>query len=207
MISHRHRCIFVHIPRTGGTSIENVIWPGERTEAELWMGFTGPYENRYQTGGLQHLLARQIREVVGPEIFASYFKFAFVRDPWDRALSQYAYMGRRPDLRAYIGMREGDSFEGYLELIQRKPHVQWFAQHEFILDEGGNQLVDFVGRFERLEDDARSIFARLGMRARLRRANASVLDGSPLHYDTESSRATVAALYARDFALYGFQNR
>lgn len=65
MISHTRRCIFVHIPKTGGTSVENLIWPMPRTANDLWMGFRDNYHNKYQTGGLQHLLATQIRSEVG----------------------------------------------------------------------------------------------------------------------------------------------
>ena len=111
MISYKHNCIFVHIPKTGGTSIENIIWPFNkkpRAESNLWKGTGDTNHNKYQTWGLQHLLASQIQKEVGDEIFEIFFKFTIVRNPWDKVVSQYIYMKKRKDLREFIGMKEDD---------------------------------------------------------------------------------------------------
>ena len=131
--------------------MEEVLWaPSERTVANLWMGFTSPSHNPYQTGGLQHLLARHIRENVGSQVFNSYFKFAFVRNPWDRAVSQFSFMASRPDLRSFVGLPQGASFATYLDAIEHKVHVQWEQQLAFINDRDGSGMIDFIGRFENL---------------------------------------------------------
>jgi hypothetical protein len=204
MISHEHRCIFVHIPKTGGSSIEDVLWPGQRTGKDLWMGFVSRFANKYQTGGLQHLLARQIRLEVGTDVFDQYFKFAFVRNPWDRAISQYASMVRRPDLREYIGMKEDSSFADYLKMIERRSHVQWEKQIEFVQDESGRVVVDFVGRFERLAQDARIVFDRLGLSdAQLPHSNPS--SHRPYReYFSGDARDQIRRLYARDIERFGY---
>jgi hypothetical protein len=203
MISHKHRCIFVHIPKTGGSSIEDVIWPGERTEADLWMGFTSRYRNRYQTGGLQHLLARQIREEVGAEVFDSYFKFTFVRNPWDKAVSQFASMGDRADLRELIGMAPDASLSEYLQLTERHSHVQWERQVEFLHDENRAPLVDFVGRFENLKHDAQVVFERLGIRCRLPHRNRSRHRHYRKYFD-DRSREWIHSHYREDVELFGY---
>lgn len=207
MISHTHRCIFVHIPRTGGTSIENVIWPDieARTEADLWMGFVAPLRNRYQTGGLQHLLAWQIKTEVGERTFDAYFKFSIVRNPWDRAVSQYALMQRRADLRTYIGMKQNDSFKRYLGLIGRRGHVQWEPQARFLHDDNGVRLVDYVGRFEQIADAAVEIFRRCGIGApTLPHHNQSERAPYQDYYDDEAVEM-VAERYAEDIATFGYR--
>ena len=97
MISDEHRCIFVHIPKNAGASIEKIIWPKEddRTEENLWLGYKYADHNQYQTGALQHLFASNIRTAVGGKRFEEYFKFSFVRNPWDKAISQYLYLQKR----------------------------------------------------------------------------------------------------------------
>ena len=205
MISDKHRCIFVHIPKCAGDSVESILWPGTRTERDLWMGFVDEYHNKYQTGGLQHLLATQIREEVGRDRFDAYFKFTFVRNPFDRTVSQYTYMSRRPDLRAFIGMREDASFSEYLDLIGQREHVQWVPQSAFILDDDGTQVVDFVGRFERFDDDLTTVIDRLGVRvAMIPHRNRG--DRAPYSsYYSRTDRELVESRYREDLERFGYE--
>jgi hypothetical protein len=205
VISDAHRCIFVHIPKCGGSSIEAVLWPGVRTETELWMGFVDEFHNKHQTGGLQHLHAAQIRAEVGEQRFDTYFKFAFVRNPYDRIVSQFASMKERPDLRSFIGMDDDTSFAQYLGLIERKTHVQWEPQALFLDDRDGTELVDFIGRFENFEVDAQHVFARLGLGEGpvphvLRGERGQYRD----YYD-QRTRAAVGRLYASDLERFGYR--
>jgi hypothetical protein len=203
MISHAHRCIFVHVPRSGGTSIEDAIWPGSRTVDDLWMGFISTFHNPYHTGGLQHLPAKMLREVVGADIFEEYFKFSFIRNPWDKAVSQYCYMRRRPDLRALIGMDEHDDFKTYLRLIRTAAHVQWEPQHAILCDDAGKLLVDDLGRYETFAIDVARMLARLDMTAPLSHANRS--ERAPLdHYYDSEAIDMVAEMYAEDIRLFGY---
>lgn len=127
MICRERNIIFVHIPKTGGSSIEDIIWGPDRrsrTEEQLWNARTHPGFNRYQSGSPQHLLATHIREEVGYDLFNRCFRFSFIRNPWDRTVSQYVYMKKRPDLRKRIGMGRFASFKEYLSRLKRFDHVQ-----------------------------------------------------------------------------------
>ena len=204
MISHYYKCIFIHIPKTGGASIEKIIWPSERTEADLWMGFIDNYHNRYQTGGLQHLLSRQIRVEVGDDIFTNYYKFSFVRNPWDKAVSQYCYMSKRQDLRDFIGMKSNDSFKKYLDLIKLKKHVQWEPQTSFLKDHNGELLVDYIGRFETLHNDTALIFSHLGIKNNeLPHIGKSVRRHYSEYYDNESVEM-IEEMYSEDIYEYRY---
>ena len=212
MISYDLRCIFIHIPKCGGTSIENVIWPHpeDLTEANLWMGFTSKYHNKYQTGGLQHLLASQVRSEVGLDVFNSFYKFTVVRNPWDRIVSQFAYMQARPDLMEFIGMQPETEFKTYLGLIQKKQHVQWMPQTDFILDQDGTLLVDRIGYLESIENDSSEIFDILGVcreRSEVLHANRSQRKSIDRYYDQESI-GIVSEIYSTDinYLNYSFDS-
>lgn len=205
MISHKHKCIFVHVPKNGGSSIEDIIWPGDRRESDLWMGFISKYENKYQTGGLQHLYASQIENEVGKHVFEEYYKFSFVRNPWDKAVSQFSYMQKRDDLREYVGMKKNDSFKKYLELIQKKSHVQWSPQYKFITNKDNQFMVNFVGRFENFEQDALSVMGRLGVSvSAVPHLNKSEHQHYSRYYDEESVEM-VRFIYREDVELFGYE--
>ena len=208
MISYELKCIFIHIPKCGGSSIERALWPKpeDLNEANLYWGFISKYRNKYQTGGLQHLLASQVRQEVGATIFETFYKFAFVRNPWDRIVSQFAYMQQRPDLMDYIGMSQGTEFKAYLELIQQKEHVQWMPQHKFLLDEDGTLLVNQIGRLESFETDFLTILAKLKFKesAQLTHANRSERQPIMEYYNDCETVEMVADIYSEDIKLLGY---
>ena len=162
MICGKYRCLFVHIPKTAGMSIEQVFlglvgltW---KTRAPLLLG--GNDDPRLGPPKLEHLKADEY--VAGghltAEQFASYFKFSFVRNPWDRIVSEYKYRGYpvKIDFKTY--------------LFKRLPAPGWtdtyrhiIPQYDFLHDEAGKLLVDFVGRYESLQADFDTVCARVGI--------------------------------------------
>lgn len=205
MISHAHRCIFVHIPKTGGTSVEDVIWPGPRTTDDLWMGFVDRYHNKYQTGGLQHLLATQIRTEVGAEVFSSYYKFSIVRNPWDRAVSQFVFMDARDDLRDFIGMKKGAGLKKYAELIRKKRHVQWEPQVSFVQDANGESLLDYIGRYETFSDSVTHALRTTGINAATIPHRKKGQRGPYEDYYDAESREMIRTMYAADIEAFGYR--
>ncbi len=186
------------------TSIENLIWPGQRSPEDLWMGFVDDYHNKYQTGGLQHLLSRQIREEIGEELHDSYYKFTMVRNPWDKAVSQYCYMSEHPGLRAFIGMKRDDCFKKYLRLIRKRTHVQWELQVNFLKDINGDSLVDYVGRFENYNQSVLNVLEKLGIdEKKIPHINRSNRKPYSSYYDSESIEL-VNELYASDIEEFGY---
>jgi hypothetical protein len=181
-----------------------VIWPEPRQESDLWMGFIDKYHNKYQTGGLQHLFAQQVLQEVGEQAFYKYYKFSMVRNPWDKAVSQFIYMKQRQDLMEFIGLDEKNSFKLYLKKIKIKTHVQWEKQYKFILNDRGELMVDYLGRFENFRQDTKYIFRCLNIHSDMPHVNATKHDHYSKYYDTESVEM-VAELYAEDIRLFRYE--
>lgn len=179
MICRDRKLIFIHIPKTGGTSIEDLLWPQPRRVEDLWGGQVAPGRNKYQTGGLQHLTARQIRLEVGDDLFNRCWRFALVRDPVDRLISQYNYLNRRGDLRRLLGLGPDRTFSLYLQRIQAAEHVQWKPQVAFLFDDDGAPLAKWFA-LERIGDDFPEIARRTGSGAtRLTHSNKSTQRKGP----------------------------
>jgi hypothetical protein len=205
MKSDKLNCLFIHIPKTGGHSVEKTIWEKhEFTEENFWMGFVDRYRNPYQTGGLQHLTGMKLRQLLGRDRFDDFYKFTVVRNPYDRAVSQYKYMGRRKDLRKFIKMKPGDSFLEYLGKIQKRTHVQWEPQVSFLYDYTGKLLVDNVVRFENIQSELSSVLSHLNLNKKLLHENASK-DKTPFQsFYCDESKKIIEQIYHDDFEMLDY---
>jgi hypothetical protein len=162
MICHDYKCIFVHIPKTAGQSIEHVFlnllglkWG---TRAPLLLR----YNDRPELGPprLAHLKADQyVRyKYLTQEIFDDYFKFSFVRNPWSRVVSMYKYLGfnKKCDFKTFLtGEFKNKIFKD----------EYWFVgpQSEFVCAPNGDILVDYIGRFEDLQNGFDYVCREIGI--------------------------------------------
>lgn len=214
MISHHDRCVFVHVPKCAGQSVEifflrriGLDW---ETRAPLLLRINdvpalGPPR-------LAHLKAHEYVEKkwMPPGQYEAYFKFAFVRNPWDRTASFYRFLGY-------------DRFCSFSRFVSRHLPEQmerkaWFLcpQAEYVYGPDHRLLVDFVGRFEALAQDFATACERLGIAgAELPHVNDSKTRRRPLDwlrrpglpyremYD-DRSRREVARLYEADVDAFRY---
>ena len=112
-----------------------------------------------------HITLEQIRPFLGEEAFASYFKFAFVRNPFDRFVSYCAFMTRADG--AFL--KNPQQVMRYI-LFQARPmqHILFQPQHSFVTDGEGRLLADEIGRVEDMQ-----AFLRRDLRAHRHRLGAA----------------------------------
>lgn len=152
MIDHKHKVIFIHIPKNAGQSIESVFIELLGLKWETRAPLLLRPNDKLEIGPprLAHLKAKEYVKYnyISEELFNEYFKFTYVRNPWDRMISIYKYY--RYNQRC--------GFKYYVMNIFRKKiwnEKHWFVgpQSDFVYDENGNKLVDFIGRFENIQND------------------------------------------------------
>jgi len=175
---------FVHINKTGGSSIEKA----------LGLPF-------------QHLTALELRSLIGAERWARRFSFGFVRNPWDKVVSHYHYRVRtnQTDLGSVPIPFDDWVMRAYGERDPRyhdQPKM-FQPQHEWLEDLDGTRLVDYVGRFERLHEDFTTVCDRIGVEATLPHLKRSA---HPDYRDIyrEDSREVVARVFGGDLERYGY---
>ncbi len=156
MINHKHKFLFIHIPKTAGRSIEKYfhsvgIYADD--EAGKYKDVTG---SQYDETLIEpHLLPQDYLDIYGESIL-SYFWFCFVRNPFERAVSEYFYSLDKKLINS--------SFEQFLEKKEIKNYT--YKNHElkqldFILNE--KKIFDFIGRFENFKPDFNLLLKKLDL--------------------------------------------
>lgn len=156
------------------------------------------------------LTAVQARKCYYPmDFYKDYFKFAFVRDPWDRFYSGWRnkIFGKNKRIVAselHDELQDFNVFVKYyhtLDIMQGDLH--FFHQHT-LLDL--NEL-DYVGRMESFEHDCHEIFTTLGLSTgEIVHKNRSPVSGQNYHrFYTEETAALIAEMYRKDIQLFGYR--
>lgn len=184
LLSWTHKFLFIHVAKTGGTALTEALAPFARWEDQIaQIGGRTPVVNRLLelwsgnqdmitkvTGFDAHVRYHELTHKFGEERFADLFKFAFVRNPFTRTYSLYSHILRSPGHHWYDLVRE-KSFEEILPLMIED---DWVTQAPFFckwqsLDSG----MDFIGAFERMNEDVEQIVQQLnlGKKLKLKRRN------------------------------------
>jgi hypothetical protein len=225
IVSHRHRYIFIKTRKTAGTSIEIALsahcgpddimspiskedelvrrglgypgpqhhlkTPGEYTLRDWWDRLRGEQPRRFYN----HAPASVVKAMVGGEVWDSYFKFCFDRNPFDKAISKYYWTTKRkkhpPDMNQWL---------------QNCPTYKISNWDMYSLE--GDVAMDFVGRFEHLQDDLQQAFGRIGLQGapELPRTKTGTRKSRAHYRDllTDETRQRLERDCAREIELLGY---
>lgn len=188
----RYKCIFVHIPKTAGTSI-------------LYC-FTEKRINRDHASYFDYVKADSSR-------FKQYFRFSFVRNPYDRAVSFYEYLkrgGNQMDDLYFQKLIEKkyNTFEKfileYLDINKIHEHVLFRPQYLFIYNHKNESQVDFIGKYENLGTDFKLICNKMGVSFQLPLTNKTQRQSYTYYYSNHLVDKKICSLYKKDFELLNY---
>jgi hypothetical protein len=160
----------VHIAKTAGTSVRTTLEKYRRRDLYYLPQFICSRISQLTGHRIACKLPRHAKiiaayEMLPREQFERLFKFAFVRNPWDLQVSSYHHLRReRPHL---VGDRDFEAFLRF-KLDPQRPYQYHLdtsieLQTDYLIDLHGNVLIDYIGRFERLEADFQEICKRIGI--------------------------------------------
>jgi len=136
------------------------------------------------------------------ELFNSYFKFAFVRNPWERLVSEYEFILNRPEHGRHKRVSGLKDFDEFIHMQIPRPDAY---QLNTLSDRKGHLLMDFVGQLENLDRDWRTVCKKIGIAHKeLPRKNVTERKPYQSYYDTQSIQL-VAKHWAREIKLFGYE--
>jgi len=196
IISDNPNFIFVAVPKTGSCSIEEALGP--LADPELQGLFN------------KHATSMRLERELPPQRWRQSYKFAFVRDPYAWMHSWYRFRQRdnlknpaHPFNKRYTG---DTSFNDFVQTFSSNELM--LKQSDFIARHNGELLVDFVGRYESLQQDFDLICERLGISKRqLNRINVSKSTRSTLDSLDTSSIKIINDYFSQDFDMFGYCKR
>ena len=182
------KSIFIHIPRAAGTSLSHAIY-----NRDPW----------------HHLIS--IYRDYNPKKFSIYFKFAFIRNPFDRLLSTYLYsfiQKQRLPSTSVAFVTEFKTFEDFvinwINDHNISSHYFFYPQTQYISDSDGRFIIDFLGRFETLIDDYQFVKNRLLITVDLPQMNTTRHTNYRDHY-SKKMQQIVEDVYENDLKLLGYK--
>jgi len=215
-ISHDHKFIFIHTYKAAGSSIRKALEPFEYPnlavrKASKWidlllgaMGIKHPYKISQIPLALRvypmHIQAKELKTLLPAAIYDDYFKFAFVRNPWDWQVSLYHYILETPHQFQHDLIKSFKDFDVY---------IRWRVEHDarlqkdFITDDEGGSIVDFVGRFENINDDFSKICKMLSITTALPHIKRSNHRDYRSYYSDESANL-ISQAFREDIDYFGY---
>ena len=215
LLSPKYRFLFVHIAKTGGTSVraalEGLRWRDPwYYPMFLCSRFSHLSGHRIAAKLPRHAKVVAAKELLPQEYFDSLFKFAFVRNPWDLQVSSFHHIRReRPQ---YLGGHE--TFEDFLrwKLDPERPYQYHIdtsitLQTDYLIDLSGTVVVDFIGRYERLNEDFATVCERIGIRdpALPHERQARDRKRDYRSYYSDETAELVARHFARDIRMLDYR--
>ena len=152
LVSYDKRFIFIHVYKTGGSSIITALRNYYNLRQRSFIGSVSNRLNRlicappvselcqYEP----HLIARDAKKLLPGHVYDDFWKFAFVRNPWDWQVSIYFYMLKTEHHVQHELIKSMRNFDEYIEWrVSEDRHLQ----KEFVTNEEGEVIVDFIGRY------------------------------------------------------------
>lgn len=205
LISDSHQFIFLRMRKVASTSMKSILLPycipkpqGKWAHISSRARLQWNYHNYVPRA---HDQVSTIQRRMPVDTFDQYFKFAFVRNPWERLVSEYEFLLRKVEHGRHARVKRLKNFNAFIHMqIPRRDAYQFLM----VCNRKGNLLADFIGKLENLENDWKTVCERIDIPYQaLPHKNTSTRGNFRKYYDAES-RKLVANHWSREIALFDY---
>ena len=212
IISPGRSFIFVHIPKTGGTSLALAL-EGRAMKDDIMLGDTPKALKRRKRlkgaaarGRLwKHSTLADIEGLVSREAIAGMFNFTIVRNPWDRMVSYYHWLRQQSFEHAAVQKAKAMDFSAFLNDRLIGESVRQFPARSYLCDGEGTERATLYIRLEHFEKDAEPLWDHLGFRLDLPHANASERRADYRSYYSALDSRRLGEIAAEDVTRFGYE--
>lgn len=212
-ISYEHNCIFIHIPKTGGTTIERSMGIGKPSVKNYKCGRTRifhylPSLDTDVAFSLQHLPASVIRDLK-QDTFSSFFKFSFVRNPYDRIISEFCWVNRGTQkINTFLNNPNFmyKEFDDWVKCLLKVPYGDHLLQQHYFLYDEDTLLVDNIYKYENFQDSLKELSEKLNfVYDKDLHAYKRKFDIDRERALTDSVKSKIYDIYAEDFERFNYE--
>ncbi|HMB13625.1 MAG TPA: sulfotransferase family 2 domain-containing protein [Roseovarius sp.] len=211
IISRGRNYIFVHIPKTGGTSMAQALESRAMADDILIGDTPKAHRRRGRLKGLEargrlwkHATLSDIDGLLTPAEIADAFTVTLVRNPWDRMVSYYHWLREQSFDHPAVRLAASHDFGAFLEAPETQ--IAWAAQpaRHYMTTVDGVERCSLYIRLEHLAEDAAPLWSHLGFQLDVPRVNMSAR-GAYRRYYSDDQAAIVARIAAEDIARFSYR--
>lgn len=212
IISPGRQFIFVHIPKTGGTSMALAL-EGRAMKDDIMLGDTPKALKRRRrvkdarTAGRlwKHSTLADIDGLVSADTLEGMYTFTLVRNPWDRMVSYYHWLRAQSFDHPAVHLARSVDFAAFVQDPQTGATFRDWPARRYMTDARGVERATLYIRIEHFAHDAAPLHAHLGFALELGRSNASERQVDYRSYYTPALQAVVAKACAEDIERFGYK--
>lgn len=209
MIIDEYKIIFVHIPKTAGTTLTFSLLPVSNLYRQITAMMNLPKNVQEQYGltfALKHAPALQIQKQIGDQKWSQYYKFAVIRNPWDRTVSAYHWIQRHNKKFKDLSFREYINFIPENSNNRNHPLYRQLRTQSSFIKSNNNIIIDELFQFEKLQECFRTLNSKFGIERKRNESYKLARNRKPYQeYYTKRMSDIIEEFYQDDIQLFDYK--